>query len=67
MKGLLILLLATLSNRAWRGSFFDEVKFSAISVKKVGFILWFRCLKSVFLISLATGKDADVVTFHINM
>ena len=67
MKGLLILLLATLSNRAWKGSFFHEVKFSAISVKKVGFILWFRCLKSVFLTSLATRKDADLATLHIKM
>lgn len=35
MKVLLILLLATLSNRAWKGSFFHEVKFSAISVKRL--------------------------------
>lgn len=67
MKGLLILLLARLSNRAWKGSFFPELKFSAISVKKVGFILWVRYLKSVFLTSLATRKDADVATLHINM
>lgn len=67
MKGLLILRLATLSNRAWEGSFFHELKFSAISVKKVGFILWVRCLKRVFLTSLATRKDTDLVTFHINM
>lgn len=67
MKGLLILLLARLSNRAWKGSFFPELKFSAISVKKVGFILWVRYLKSVLLTSLATRKDADVATLHINM